>query len=335
MTTFESDSIHVIIGDSAAGIFRQAFPLQNQMLTLGDVLTFGPTPAFRQLAEWNETRSNYWNAMDCYETPRKLGVSPFDLTHNVSRLVTAPHVYLWAARSGDDQMFIAFVVHLMELHGADPTRIRVIQFDGAEGSSIPVIRGMGYLNVERMRSHPAPVRLDDVGLNAYREAWSALTHETPLLLQDFGQRHPEAPAYLREAIAYLLRRFPSPESGLNFWDWKILSCAARKAPKAMRIVAEAITSGPEDDDLAGDDYVFWRLRCLGNPDLPCPLFALTGDGRSMRGTEVAVTDFGTQMLERRAAWHTFNPIDDWAGGVHLSSANGNLWFNDKGRIVRG
>jgi len=223
----------------------------------------------------------------------------------------------------------------MESHGGDPARISIIQFDGMDGSTIPVIRGMGWLNVERMRSHPAPVRLSEISLSAYRDAWSALTHETPLLLQDFRQRHPEAPTFLREAVAYLLRRFPSPESGLSFWDWKILGCAARKAPKASRIVAEVITSGPEDDDLAGDTFIFWRLRCLGNRNLPRPLLALTGDGKSMRGTEVAVTDFGTLVLERRAAWHMFNPIDEWAGGVRLSSAHGSLWFNDNGRIVRG
>jgi hypothetical protein len=29
-----------------------------------------------------------------------------------------------------------------------------------------------------------------------------------------------------------------------------------------------------------------------------------------------------------------NPIDDWAGGVHLSSTAGNVWFNEDGKIVR-
>jgi hypothetical protein len=32
-------------------------------------------------------------------------------------------------------------------------------------------------------------------------------------------------------------------------------------------------------------------------------------------------------------WLTTNPIDDWAAGVKLSSADGVLWFNEGGRLM--
>jgi hypothetical protein len=41
------------------------------------------------------------------------------------------------------------------------------------------------------------------------------------------------------------------------------------------------------------------------------------------------------VLDGTASNYPTNPIDDWAGGVRLSSANGAVWFNDGERIVRG
>jgi hypothetical protein len=48
---------------------------------------------------------------------------------------------------------------------------------------------------------------------------------------------------------------------------------------------------------------------------------------------VALTAFGEAVLDGRASNFPANPIDDWAGGVHLSSITGNVWLNDNGRLV--
>jgi hypothetical protein len=54
-----------------------------------------------------------------------------------------------------------------------------------------------------------------------------------------------------------------------------------KGPKVTRVIGE--TMGLNfDADLAGDAYVFWRLRGLGSSDLAHPLVALSGDPYDMR-----------------------------------------------------
>jgi hypothetical protein len=53
----------------------------------------------------------------------------------------------------------------------------------------------------------------------------------------------------------------------------------------------------------------------------------------MREVQVALTPFGLEVLEGRASYYPANPIDDWASGVRLSSADGALWFNDRGRLI--
>jgi hypothetical protein len=40
------------------------------------------------------------------------------------------------------------------------------------------------------------------------------------------------------------------------------------------------------------------------------------------------------VLKGAASNYPANPIDDWAAGVRLSSANGEMWFNDGGKLVR-
>jgi hypothetical protein len=54
----------------------------------------------------------------------------------------------------------------------------------------------------------------------------------------------------------------------------------------------------------------------------------------MRHTEVRLTAFGQDVRDGRASNYPANPIEDWAAGVKLSSRDGNLWFNDGGKLVR-
>ena len=93
-------------------------------------------------------------------------------------------------------------------------------------------------------------------------------------------------------------------------------------------------TGWNDGDLTGDSYLHGRLLRLGDERLPKPLIALTGDRTTMRGVDIALTPFGDEVLSGTASNHPTNPIDDYAGGVRLSSTERKLWFNDGGRLVR-
>jgi len=55
----------------------------------------------------------------------------------------------------------------------------------------------------------------------------------------------------------------------------------------------------------------------------------------MRDCQMKLTPFGIEVLECRTASHPTNPIDDWASGVRLSSADQQLWFREDGKLVRG
>jgi len=68
--------------------------------------------------------------------------------------------------------------------------------------------------------------------------------------------------------------------------------------------------------------------------LPRPLVAFTGNRTRMRELDVALTAFGEAVLDGAASNYLTNPIDEWAGGVRLSSADSALWFNDDGLLVK-
>ena len=92
--------------------------------------------------------------------------------------------------------------------------------------------------------------------------------------------------------------------------------------------------GWDDSDLTGDSYLHGRLLKLGDERLPKPLVTLTGNRTRMRELEVALTPFGEVVLNGTASNYPANPIDDYAAGVRLSSAERKLWFKDGGRLVR-
>ncbi len=213
--------------------------------------------------------------------------------------------------------------------GADPERLSLVQFETVPGRTTRVL-GMGELNEESMSNHPEPVRLSTNALEDYRAAWSALTSDDPTGFERFANERPAAKTWLKTAMQLMLRRFPDARNGLPFWDSLLLKCVRERGPKAARIIGEAMAEDWNDGDLTGDLYLFGRLLRLGDERLPKPLVALTGNRTSMRGLDVALTPFGEAVLSGAASNYPANPIDEWAAGVRLSSADGQLWFNDGG-----
>ena len=131
----------------------------------------------------------------------------------------------------------------------------------------------------------------------------------------------------------LLRRYPDKRSGVPWWDFTLLTEVRSHGPKAARVIGHTIGDFWDDADLVGDHYLFGRLLRLGDPQLPAPLLEISGDRANMRDVQVALTPFGLDVLEGKASNYPTNPIDDWAAGVKLSSADGVLWFNEGGGLM--
>jgi hypothetical protein len=323
--------LHVLLGDSAGGIFTRVFFARDRLLIDHDVLSCGPTPPCTDLVAWKKLRHDWWNQI----VPGQAGDQPpsrFDLVQNARRLAEADRVHVWAATGVSEQLFVTFVVHLMQLVGGDTSKLAMIQFEQADGRRV---HSLGELDEDQMRAAPDPVALSVDGAQQYLNAWAALTSPHPADLASFARDHAEANRWLKLALQLMSRRYPDKRSGLSYWDHALLSRVKGRGPAASHIIGFTMAETFEQGDSVGDWYLFGRLLRMGDPRHPKPLVTLSGDQMSIRQTEAVLTPFGEAVLAGTESNYPANPIDDWAAGVRLSSAQGQLWFSDGGRLVKG
>lgn len=322
--------LHLLLGDTAGGIFTRVFFARDRLLIDQDVLSCGPTPPCADLAAWTQLRHDYWNSI----VPGHVGEhvkSRFNLVDNAQRLKDAERIHIWAATGVSEQLFVAFVVHLAQLVGADLGKLALVQF---EQSGKQRIIGLGELDDAQLRAAPEPVEMTTDTAQQYLNAWQALTSPEPAELAGFAREHPEANRWLKLAMQLMSRRFPDRRTGLSYWDHALLSRVASRGPAVSHIIGFTMAETFDQGDLVGDWYLFGRLLRLGNASLPKPLLELSGDQQSIRHTEAVLTPFAEDVLKGKASNYPDNPIDDWAAGVQLASRRGMLWFNDGGRLIK-
>lgn len=325
-----STGVHVINGYSAAGTFIQAFGATEGLLVQDDVLSCGPAPRCIDLNEWRRVRFDFlreWFGLE-EDEPGDRG-----LLEHASHLAS-DDVHVWAGTTVEDQLLIAYVVYLTEMVGGDPAKIRLVQFEWRpNGKCCPA--GMGIFNPKQMQNHPESRLLSESEVAQYRRAWDALTSDTPSNLLEACSGSQITNSYLLEVMRCLLRRYPQRQTGLGYWDWRLLANAQKHGPRVARIIGHTLVERDDDPDWIGDLYLFRRLLRLGEERLNEPLLTISGTQQSMHDTSVVLTDFSNAVLDGRASFHPTNPIDDWIGGVHLSSAAGNLWFLDGDKLIAG
>jgi len=324
--------LHIVLGDSAAGTFQRVFGAGDRLLIDQDVLSCGPTPATYDLGAWQNVRERYWRNLIPGAADEHVH-SPHNLVDNAQRLKEDGPIYIWAATSLSEQLFIAFVIHLADAVGADARRISLVQFEHLPGRDARIM-GIGELKDEQAADHPAPVALTDDALTDYRIAWAAMTSADPALLESFSRDRPNANRWLLETMPLMLRRFPDQVTGLSYWDHMLLTKVRDHAPNTARVIGSTMCDNFADADLTGDMYLFGRLFRLADERQPKPLITLVGDEPHMLKIRVWLTPFGEEVLAGAASNYPANPIDDWAAGVRLSSAEGVLWLRDGGKIVR-
>jgi hypothetical protein len=323
--------IHTILGDNAGGIFTRVFFARDRLLIDQDVLSCGPTPVFKDLESWGKLRLDFWNSTVPGHAAEQTK-SRFNLVQNAQKLADADGVHIWAATGVSEQLFIAFVVHLVRAVGGDVGKISLVQFEALNGKRV---LGLGELDEAQMRNAPEPVPMSVDEAQHYLNAWVALTSPDPQELASFARENPEANRWLRLALQLMTRRYPDRKTGLSYWDHALLQRVQKYGPGVSQVVGFTMAETFDQGDLVGDWFLFGRLLKLGSTANARPLATLSGDQQSIRRTEAVITPFGEGVLRGAASNYPANPIDDWAGGVRLSSADGILWFSDGGRLVKG
>ncbi len=330
----DPNALHLINGDIAAGTFRQAIANTSRLIIQRDVLSIGPTPAFRDMETWTRLRVGFWKDLLAGLPDIDFRLRDTDLSSNFARITGAGKVYVWAGTGHADQLMITFLFELFEHAGTDPGKVELIEFSQLPPANRRVL-AMGALDAMQMRLHPPPRLLQVDEWMAFRQAWRAVSSDDPHKVESFSADNPQASEWLEAAVTQLLTRYPDRATGLTLWDRQLLGNVRVRGPRADRIVAHTIGESIEAGDRLSDVFLFTRLLTMASPTWPEPLLVAVGGNRlAMDDTSFELTGFGARVLDGKASSWPVNPIDHWAGGVHLASAAGNVWFNEDGRIVR-
>lgn len=313
-----SQALHVIGSDSAAGSLKVALHLsRDQVLINEDPISCGPAPATDDLDLWRSTRERFL---------RNLYVDWLDfsfdayadngLLMNAERLGQSAPVVVWAARGLPEQLLLAWVVFLFDRLGFDVSRLRAIQFENLRPGQR--VLTMGELSPENIQKHcPEPRHLNSDQVKELRRAWKVYTSSDPAALPRYVAETNRLPL-LHQAVRQLVYRYPDLQSGASVWDERLLHYTLQKGPMAARVIGYTMGYN-ETPDVVGDCYLFRRLIALASADLRSPLVSIIGSTRTMRECQVKLTAFGQKVLAGEANHVQENGIDDWVGGVHLST----------------
>ena len=341
--SFSATDVHILSGPSAAASLAEAYGIDRQeMLLNADDLTCGPLSTVQDDCRWRKLRSNYWRAFEAnfdYHPLDAEAPAPTALydavTAQSKRLSDAENIILWLGSTVLEQLLIAWSVAVFAARCIGTANIRLLEI-----GPTPLFqeRSIGALSGKLVRGC-CSLRNPQAGeLESYRNAWDAVSRSTPEEWIGLCGRD-EIPEHLRAGLLAFLARFPHRKDGLNHWDRALLkNCSARRL-KAARIVAQTMGDIEDHPDWPSDFYLFHRLLLLarrsdGTP-IPTPLVEVFGSGRSMRHTEVAITDAGRRVLSGEDNFVTLNGVEDWIGGVKISSVEGRLWLFDGTTLVPG
>lgn len=120
---------------------------------------------------------------------------------------------------------------------------------------------------------------------------------------------------------------------LDLADRLLLQEVAAGRSEAARIVGH-VMAGQASGQMFADLPLFHRLRQMADPGLPAPALTLREDRGPVHTGEYHLTAAGEDFLAGRRNAVEANGMDRWAGGIHLDSRSGNIWFRSGGDLIR-
>ncbi|HCO61052.1 MAG TPA: hypothetical protein DIT58_12795 [Porticoccaceae bacterium] len=328
--SFTEHDVHIVFGETAWGSLIQAFHFRH-LRVLRDPLPLGPVKTFSDIEEFKKTRSSYWEYL--FSLPGcRLDTEERDLLNDLTWISGDNCIYIWAGSGLADQLLVLLVVYLVQVTGENSEKLRLIQYKTFNDNNLPM-HSIAYLNPDEIKKHPTPTSLTKEQIQFYLDGWRAYTHETPQLLLEYcSQREPEN-RITTGALENVFLRYPQWDTGLNTLDYKLTTHTTPDGRLASDIMRELLAED-QHGDFVTDYLLHNRLARLAGTSMNEPLINLSSKINHYQDATVSLTDFGRSIEEGTASNYPTNAIDEWIGGVHLSSEENRLWFSKDGRIER-
>ena len=329
-----NEHIHIVFGESPAGIINRVIkPKKGNLLVNFDPLSCGPLPKFKNLEYWKNIRRDFIATIYSEEPDFSFHDYKHDILNNIEGLKKAEQIYLWIGSGLAEQIFYVWLIQLLQVISADLNKLRIVQFHQAPNKKFEVV-SIGLLNPDQLSKHPPPKILTNKEIEHLNRVWDVISGSDPLSLLSLLKEKAGPLPLLSRSLRYLLGRFPDYKSGLGFWDEKLLHYTLEKGPKAARIIGHTIGNTFDNLDWIGDQYLYHRLRNMGNHALKQQLVELKGRSPKMRDTDVYLINTGRSVLSGEVNNVELNGLDDWICGIHLDSNSGNIWYRKNGDLLK-
>jgi hypothetical protein len=321
-------TLHVTNGDSAAASLRLS-GVAGEVSITADVLHEGPTPGGLPPERWWKVRARYLaeSGYDDYDSCLA-HLSRWDRTLEDYR--SYDEVVLWFEHDLFDQLLLIRALSGFagrSLGGTELSLICIGEFPGVEP-----FHGLGQLTPQQMATlYPKRQRVHEGQKLLARDAWRAFGSPDPRALEAILARDTSPLPFLAGALRRHLEELPWTSDGLSRSERQILH-ALREGAGTFEEVFRA-TQRMEERVYMGDASFDRILRELAAP--PRPLLRFEPGGAPPRGSRIALTPTGREVLDGKDDWVRIRGIDRWLGGVLLQGVEAAWrWEPETGRLVR-
>src|SRR5262245_542787 len=205
--------VHVLLGDSAAGSFKQSEIAtdRNDVLTLYDHLSCGPLSPISDVQSWTRGRMAYWRSIiDSWE-PADEGLYADPLG-----LQASDEIVLWQGTELGDQIALAWLPAFLRALDAQSPQLKVVQFERSP-RGVEVL-SLAILHPKDIAAHPPPISLTSDDIAELHGIWNALTAPEPVELIAYARSSSGRFPLLLRALRECLTRYPDGASGVNAWE---------------------------------------------------------------------------------------------------------------------
>ena len=328
-------TLNITNGDHAGDKLRTI--LDGPVITAADVLHEGPCPPVDGDA-WHDVRARFLSdGSDASYQEIKQGLAATD-RRIVDACARHEAIVLWFEHDLFDQLLLIRTLDLIARAKTDDTHVSLICIGAFPG--VDRFIGLGQLTpgqLATLKGTGSPLTAGHYALAV--DAWRAFRSPDPLELFDIAQQLTAAAVggaegtpplvFLGNALLRFLAEYPSTINGLTQTEQLALEALAA-APSQ----ADALFAGIQSHEarpFMGDLTFFDMLRGLSEARVPLvTIEAGAGDG-DMREREIALTQAGRDILDRKADHVRLNGIDVWRGGVHLTGSDASPWRWDRQR----
>jgi hypothetical protein len=308
--------LHLTNGTAIIPAMRAA-GISGPILSWDDVLHEGPVPMGLGSVALRERRAAFlaacgWGSVDIIgrRLAERDGVVEQALAPPSAASVPVDEIVLWFEHDLYDQLQLIQILDRLPVDG--PPRL----------TAVPDDEYLGQLSSSRFQGLFAARRdITSSERLAARDAWHAFRAPDPSRLVEVLPRVTVMP-HLGRALRRHLEQFPAKSNGLSRTEQQALEAISAGA-RLVRDVYSRSHHEREEAIFMGDAVFLVHLAALRNG--PVPLIRTQGFAGHLRmDDEVALTDEGVQVLERRADRVRLCGIDRWLGGVELKG-HGPVW----------